>query len=162
MFLHGKSQEWTCDPWFVKILRMPRSSEVHIDSTFPALPGGSFDLRLRGRLKPQNFVLPQQILNKSDMSMSLYLSCVSSPSRRTSSGHKHHHNHRLFCTYFLHPFTFYLQVPRHAAMHITLREDCRVRMYTGGRAFVDIVLHIELLIRNEIPFMDLSGTCSTG
>ena len=34
MVLHGKSQEWTCDPWFVKILRMQRSSEVHIDSTF--------------------------------------------------------------------------------------------------------------------------------
>ena len=29
------------------------------------LQGGSFDLRLRGRLKPQKFVLPQQILNKS-------------------------------------------------------------------------------------------------
>ena len=32
--LHGKSQEWTCDPWFVKILRTQRSSEVHVDSTF--------------------------------------------------------------------------------------------------------------------------------
>ena len=115
------------------------------------------------------------------------MSWVSSPSSSISSGHKHHHNHRLFCTYFLHPFTFYLQVPivggrvenpRHAAIicnqsmrspiiwgrlwpviqsqpsaacttrTLGIQDSCILPrwMYTG-RAFVDIVLHIELLIR---------------
>ena len=81
-----------CSPWF------------HISAP---LQGGSFDLRLRGRLKPQNFMLPQQTLNKSDMSILysiLYMSGVPSPS---SNDYKHHQNHRLFCTYFLHPFAFY-------------------------------------------------------
>ena len=57
IFLHGKSQQWTCDPW---------RFWFHFS---PPFQGGSFDLRLRGRLKPQNFMLPQQILNKSDMSI---------------------------------------------------------------------------------------------
>ena len=103
--LHGKSQEWTCDPWFVKILRTQRSSEVHVDSTF--LHRCRVGALIYDSEAGWSHKDPQSITMLSVASADPGLNMSGIPSPRSSDTHTHTSSKSslIFASYLQHPST---------------------------------------------------------
>ena len=97
-----KLQWQVCSCMSISALSPGPPSDVHLDSTFlHRCRVGALIYDSEAGWSHKTLCCLSRSWTKATC---LYMSWVPSPS---SSDCKHHQNHRLFCTYFLHPFAFY-------------------------------------------------------